>query len=44
MGINHHSLRFQRKESNSPTTPKFDIMVLMKDFIVPPQEKMACAK
>jgi hypothetical protein len=34
IGINHHIFCFHRNESSSPTTPKFDFMLLKKAFIM----------
>jgi hypothetical protein len=33
IGINHQSFRAQRKDSNSPTTPRFDDMLRKNVFI-----------
>jgi hypothetical protein len=34
IGISHQSLRFHKNVNNSPTTPKLDVMLRMKLFIL----------
>jgi hypothetical protein len=34
IGTNHQSLRFHKNDNNSPTTPKLDVMLRMKLFIL----------
>jgi hypothetical protein len=34
IGISHHNLRFHKNANNSPTTPKLDVMLRMKLFIL----------
>jgi hypothetical protein len=33
IGTSHQSLRFHKNANNSPTTPKFDVMLRIKLFI-----------